>query len=213
MGRFINGDDVEYIGANRDFTSLNLFAYCGNNPVARVDSGGNLWIFTAAAKVGIGVLTQYAGDVLGNIASGAKGVEIFQPTSTVGEYVAAGVTALIPGTGATGAFVRNIVTEGIKIVENTIKGKEVNIWTSGVNVLLGTALDTGFERVLDKTAKLIRNKMPQNYSSYAHTARKSNPNLTREQVYRSMQRSIRTNRIASKVVSTGFDIIRASLPY
>ena len=31
------------LGVNGDFASLNLFAYCGNNPVARVDRGGHFW--------------------------------------------------------------------------------------------------------------------------------------------------------------------------
>jgi RHS repeat-associated protein len=38
--RFINADSVNYLGANGDFTSLNLYAYCGNNPVYRQDSCG-----------------------------------------------------------------------------------------------------------------------------------------------------------------------------
>jgi len=43
IGRFINADDIHQLGANGDFTSLNLFAYCGNNPVTRNDAGGNAW--------------------------------------------------------------------------------------------------------------------------------------------------------------------------
>ena len=31
------------LGANGDFASLNLFAYCGNNPVNRMDSAGYFW--------------------------------------------------------------------------------------------------------------------------------------------------------------------------
>ncbi len=41
--RFINADDVDYLGTNGDFTSLNLFAYCGNNPVLRTDIDGHSW--------------------------------------------------------------------------------------------------------------------------------------------------------------------------
>ena len=41
--RFINADDVSLLGANNDFASLNLYAYCGNNPVARADNGGTFW--------------------------------------------------------------------------------------------------------------------------------------------------------------------------
>jgi len=43
VGRFLNGDTVSYLGVNGDLTSFNLFSYCGNNPVVRVDVGGYLW--------------------------------------------------------------------------------------------------------------------------------------------------------------------------
>ena len=32
-GRFLNADGVEYLGANGDIYSYNLYAYCSNNPV------------------------------------------------------------------------------------------------------------------------------------------------------------------------------------
>ena len=44
------------LGANRDFTSLNLYAYCGNNPISRRDASGHAWetifdIISLAASV------------------------------------------------------------------------------------------------------------------------------------------------------------------
>ena len=41
VGRFINADDISYIQPT-DINGLNLFAYCGNNPVMFIDSSG-LW--------------------------------------------------------------------------------------------------------------------------------------------------------------------------
>lgn len=40
------------LGANGDFTSVNLFVYCGNNPIARSDNGGKLWNYIIGAVVG-----------------------------------------------------------------------------------------------------------------------------------------------------------------
>ena len=51
-GRFINADDVDLLGANGDFASLNLFAYCGNNPVSREDSNGGFWLTVGVMAVG-----------------------------------------------------------------------------------------------------------------------------------------------------------------
>ena len=42
VGRFINADDIDYLGADDGLLSYNLFAYCLNNPVNRTDEGGNL---------------------------------------------------------------------------------------------------------------------------------------------------------------------------
>jgi hypothetical protein len=35
-----------------DFASLNLYAYCGNNPVARSDDGGEAWHVVIGAVIG-----------------------------------------------------------------------------------------------------------------------------------------------------------------
>ena len=58
IGRFINADDVDYLGAGASLTSYNLFAYCGNNPVSNVDPSGNAF-FTA-----LGALTGFIAGAL-----------------------------------------------------------------------------------------------------------------------------------------------------
>ena len=42
VGRFINADG--YVNVNGDIIGFNMFAYCGNNPVNRVDHSGRFWI-------------------------------------------------------------------------------------------------------------------------------------------------------------------------
>lgn len=42
VGRFITIDDISYIDPET-INGLNLYAYCGNNPVMRVDENGNAW--------------------------------------------------------------------------------------------------------------------------------------------------------------------------
>ena len=75
--RFINPDDIANLAANGDIASLNLYAYCGNNPVARSDDGGNIkevnwW------KVGIsaveGGLSAAVGPIAGLAVSAAASV-------------------------------------------------------------------------------------------------------------------------------------------
>ena len=40
-GRFLNADG--YVNANGDLIGFNMYAYCGNSPVNRVDSTGQFW--------------------------------------------------------------------------------------------------------------------------------------------------------------------------
>ena len=40
LGRFINADSVDYLGAGNNLISYNLFVYCGNNPVMGYDPLG-----------------------------------------------------------------------------------------------------------------------------------------------------------------------------
>ena len=44
VGRFINCDDVNYIGVTESAISYNPFAYCENEPINRKDSTGNYFI-------------------------------------------------------------------------------------------------------------------------------------------------------------------------
>ena len=61
-GRFVNADDIGVITASMvDITDKNLFTYCDNNPIIRIDNGGNLWMI-------IGTL---AGAAIGGIAGAA----------------------------------------------------------------------------------------------------------------------------------------------
>ena len=46
--RFVNRDDISYLGATGDFNSYNLYAYCSNNPVMYVDPMG-----TESISIGI----------------------------------------------------------------------------------------------------------------------------------------------------------------
>lgn len=209
MGRFISADSINYLGANKDFASLNLFVYCGNNPVSRKDDGGKGWFLCVVA----GLATQYVSDVIGNVQDGKTGLDLLKPRSSLGEYVAAGVTALIPGEGMVAAFTRNFVTEGITTTEKIIKGKPTNMIDSIVNVTLGTAIDGGVETVSSYVTKRIQSRAPRNYSTHAHEVRQSNPNATSQQIRRSMARSYRFYRNCAKITSVTLNIGRSCLPY
>lgn len=51
-GRFLNADDINYIGSNENILSYNLFAYAENNPVNYIDENGNAAINIICAAIG-----------------------------------------------------------------------------------------------------------------------------------------------------------------
>ena len=41
-GRFINPD--KFVSTGQDFIGYNMYAYCGNNPINRVDANGEAFV-------------------------------------------------------------------------------------------------------------------------------------------------------------------------
>ena len=57
IGRFINADNLEYLGADGTPLGYNLFTYCGNNPVMGYDPTGHWdWSWEEQLAFGAGVL-------------------------------------------------------------------------------------------------------------------------------------------------------------
>lgn len=50
-GRFLNADDVDYIGISKTNISFNAFAYCENNPISNTDPNGRIAISTILGAV------------------------------------------------------------------------------------------------------------------------------------------------------------------
>ena len=43
VGRFLNADDPEILEVQEDLYDKNLYAYCDNNPITRIDEDGDIW--------------------------------------------------------------------------------------------------------------------------------------------------------------------------
>lgn len=90
IGRFISQDDVSYLNPD-SINGLNLYAYCGDNPVMNVDYGGNSFIGLLVASIIIGAI----------IGGALNGYSAYKDGSTVREIIGATIGGAIMG-GAMG---------------------------------------------------------------------------------------------------------------
>ena len=123
-GRFINADAESLITASPDSATWdkNLFAYCDNNPIVRVDNGGNWWHVIVGAAVG--VVAQYISDITISLAQGEDFADALKPTSTWVDYGAAALS---------GAFAATSIGLGTSVVVNAAISSVTYITNSAIS--------------------------------------------------------------------------------
>ena len=144
-GRFISADSIEYLDPET-LGGLNLYAYCGNNPVMATDETGTMpnwlkWLIGAVIIVGLGVATVFTGGAAGVILGAAFYGAV---TSAVGGALVGGILGGITGgwqgflDGAASGFMSGAITGAI--TGALLSG--LNIATGGVQIV-GSAQKTG----------------------------------------------------------------------
>ena len=118
MCRFINADSFDIIGATPDgLTDKNLYAYCDNNPIMRIDDGGEFWLTTVAIGALVGAAIGFVSEVATQLILEGE----------VTDWSAVGKSTLAGGiTGAIGA-----ATGGVAIA-NPIAKKAIDVAVGGV---------------------------------------------------------------------------------
>jgi RHS repeat-associated protein len=95
VGRFINADDPEYLEgltAIDERLGVNLFVYCGNNPVNKEDGSGSFpglgtILMAFIAGVVASVISTYIEDVLYNLMKGIRGWRVFTTLRPIYVYI------------------------------------------------------------------------------------------------------------------------------
>ena len=119
-GRWISPDSIEYLDPS-SINGLNLYAYCGNDPVNKYDPSGCFAISTfliglaVSAVVGWGLSEIFGAQIaggIGTVTGGATAISTGISLCAFGPWgIAAGVVLMLVG-GATIAFGANEIVDG-----------------------------------------------------------------------------------------------------
>ena len=129
-----------------------MFAYCGNNPVARADEGGDIWNWVIGAAVGAvaGLVGQIVSDVVTSMINGEVTISNWQ--TYTGAIVGGAVGgAILGGTGCVGAAnaVTGLVTTGLgqALEKLTIEGYDKSWAEIGMNAVVDGAVSFGLDQL------------------------------------------------------------------
>lgn len=123
-GRFINADDISELDPET-LNGLNLYAYCGNNSIMRIDSMGNKW-YDVLAWIGLGLVVA----ALTVVTLGAFGIAVGGIAGGIIMGAAIG-TLVLGAAGAIGGAIGGMIYDAVK-------GNDfgTSIWT-GVKIGFG----------------------------------------------------------------------------
>ena len=145
-GRFINADGQ----LNDDILGFNLFAYCSNNPVVRVDDGGQGWL---SAIVGgfVGAIVGGVSQIVSNVANGKKWNDGLWGAVTGGAVYGGvlGATGSVTLAGYAGAAVESVTNEVVSYIPGLAKS---NGRPAPKKLTVGNVINS-FTTVVGDTAK------------------------------------------------------------
>jgi len=166
-GRFINADDIDYLGADGTLLGYNLFTYCGNNPLLYSDPTGTFINTITGAIVGaiIGAASAaIAGDnVWAGMAIGAA----------TGAFagLAADIAIATGGVGAIAiAAVGGALSSGASYAATeTVNGRQINLGELAVEMTVGAVANlltvgAGDISAIKRGGKLFKN-MAQDFTT------------------------------------------------
>ena len=207
-GRFINADTAAVVAASPDKANWdkNLFAYCDNNPISRKDDGGEFW---EAIAIGFaaGFVGQYIGDVIGNISSGKTGIDIFKPSSSIGDYLASGVGGAIAATPGLN-FIGTMAVGAFGSVSSDFFKGNLNNWKDVGESALRGGITNGIGYWVSKGMAALKVKQIENMP------RADKKVYLRDNVYHSSQANVNINMqsFIKSSMSKKINIVEARLP-
>ena len=199
-GKFLNADDVGYLDPE-DLSAINLFAYCGNNPVMYADPSGYILISTLLIGAFIGAAASFLGSVLSQSLTGDKKINW---TQVILDTAIGGISGALGASGITKAI--SIIAGAVLGAAGSVGGdlilsngdwREVNI---GKAILMGSigALLGSWTGAGTQNAKTMVNTINAGKSwgskafltSAKEVALRPNSGLTIQTMYMNMAKAI-----------------------
>ena len=163
FGRFINADDIGYLGADGSPLSYNLFAYCMNNPVNRFDVNGN-WSMPNWLKVTVGAVA-IAGLAVATVCTGGAAAVVCG--AALSGAIAGGASGAVMGAiggGISGGWQGALDGACSGFMSGTLIGGATGAASAGINIA------TGATTVLGKAHGSILHKLATNMEAGKMTA-------------------------------------------
>ena len=171
-GRFVNADDVNFIGADGPLAGNNLFAYCNDNPIRYADANGYSVIAAVLISATVGAITGVASQVFSDIiASPFNGGNLSSWETYVGAALGGavgGVATLYLGANvgsAIGAGMSTLISQSLENITGT-QSRE------GTEIMMNSLMDFTMAGILSKVLPIKdpgvtsgRNSMSAVYSS------------------------------------------------
>lgn len=151
VGRFINMDSIFYADV-QVINGLNLYAYCGNNPVVNIDKEGTFFLTALLVGALVGMVVGGAVAGVSSANNGAEGLELVGDIAAgvlvgaaIGATIGAGIglvgagVATIGGGGAVGGIAASGGVAAAVASTSTVAGIAATITTGTVLVGAGVA--------------------------------------------------------------------------
>ena len=166
--RWISPDSIEYLDP-QSINGLNLYAYCGNDPINKYDPTGHFGIWALVAITAASMLIGGTAQLVSNAMAGKTGSELWR--GVAGAAVGAGVNALalclaMPTGGASlfiAAGASAIAQTGVDTLETVIRGEEVDVGQ--------TFIDLGLNFVTTLAGNYLGGKMVPTNRGWIQTQR------------------------------------------
>jgi len=131
------------LGANGDFASLNLYAYCGNDPVNLTDPTGAIALAAIAEYAAVALGGAIAGAGIASVSHIVTSAFSDQEVTEESLMTAAGIGAFNGAVGAVGGMVSNLrhIASGVVAITS---GIYAGVTTQGTTVVkIATGVTTG----------------------------------------------------------------------